>query len=106
MSTWIGFLIECAVKGSIVLALAALAAAWLRRGNAASRHLVWHISVVGLLALPIISAALPQGAHWAVLPRIGMDRIVAPTSHTDKNTGTDNGFISYTTSGSPAGSIS
>jgi HEAT repeat protein/beta-lactamase regulating signal transducer with metallopeptidase domain len=80
MHEWLPFLLDSALKGTIVLGLAGLAASWLRRGSAASRHLVWHVAVIGLLALPIISAALPARAHIAVLPRLSVDRFAPPVS--------------------------
>ncbi|MBI3866783.1 MAG: HEAT repeat domain-containing protein, partial [Planctomycetia bacterium] len=58
-------LVDSAVKGTALLALAAVAAMLLRRDSAATRHLVWLLAIVALLALPLLSAALPQ---WRVLP--------------------------------------
>jgi beta-lactamase regulating signal transducer with metallopeptidase domain len=52
--------IEIAVKGTLVLAIAAIAAGHMRRrASAASRHLVWSLAVVVLLVLPIASMTLP-----------------------------------------------
>jgi beta-lactamase regulating signal transducer with metallopeptidase domain len=52
--------IEIAVKSTLVLAVAAIAAGLMRRrGSAASRHLVWALAVVVLLVLPIASTTLP-----------------------------------------------
>jgi HEAT repeat protein/beta-lactamase regulating signal transducer with metallopeptidase domain len=95
MPVWLQFLLDSAVKGTIILGLAAVAASWLRRGSAASRHLVWHLAVIGLLALPVISAALPESAHLPVLPRIG--RVAQPASQPSN----DNGLISNATTGGP-----
>src|SRR5436189_56523 len=58
-------LVDSAVKGSALLALAAIAAIVLRRDSAATRHLVWLLTMVALLAVPVLSAMLPQ---WRVLP--------------------------------------
>lgn len=58
-------LIDSAVKGSLLLALAAIVAACLRRDSAATRHLVWLLAIVALVATPLLSASLPQ---WRVLP--------------------------------------
>src|SRR3954469_23411299 len=52
-------LADTAVKGSLVLAIAAAAAWMLRRRSAAARHLVWTAAATALLALPFLSATLP-----------------------------------------------
>jgi beta-lactamase regulating signal transducer with metallopeptidase domain len=52
--------IEIAVKSTLVLAVAAVAAGFMRRrASAASRHLAWSLAVVVLLLLPIASTTLP-----------------------------------------------
>jgi len=62
--------IEAAFKTSFLLAAAAATNALLsRRTSAASRHLVWTLAVVGLLLLPILSAALPR---WEIPVRIAI----------------------------------
>ena len=58
-------LVDSAVKGTVLLALAAVAALILRRDSAATRHLVWMLAIVALLVVPLLSAMLPQ---WRVLP--------------------------------------
>jgi hypothetical protein len=45
--------------------LAGALAILLRRDSAATRHLVWLLAIVALLAVPLLSAMLPQ---WRVLP--------------------------------------
>src|SRR5262245_47159852 len=51
--------VDAAVRGTILL-VAACALAWLvRRSAAAVRHGVWALTVVGLLALPVLSLTLP-----------------------------------------------
>ena len=58
-------LVDSAVKGTVLLAFAAVAALVLRRDSAATRHLVWLLAIVAMLAVPVLSAMLPQ---WRVLP--------------------------------------
>ncbi|HKV11237.1 MAG TPA: M56 family metallopeptidase [Thermoanaerobaculia bacterium] len=60
---WFAALLDASAKG-LALCLAALAvAATLRRASAATRHLVWRIAFVGLLALPVVAALTPA---WRV----------------------------------------
>ncbi len=66
-------LLDAAVKGLAVLAVAAAATLALRRGSAALRHLVWSLSVLGLLCIPVLSVTLPQWRvpllpSWAAVP--------------------------------------
>src|SRR5215212_8362134 len=58
-------LLDSAVKGTALLVLAAIAAVILRRDSAATRHLVWLLAISAMLAVPVLSAVLPQ---WRVLP--------------------------------------
>lgn len=58
-------LVDSAIKGTALLVLAAIAAMILRRDSAATRHLVWLLAIVAMLAVPVLSAMLPQ---WRVLP--------------------------------------
>ena len=66
MSSAIPTLADVALKGAVLLALAGLATTALWRASAALRHLVWSLTMAGLLALPVLSALLPQ---WRVLPQ-------------------------------------
>lgn len=59
-------LVDSAVKGTALLVLAAIVAIILRRDSAATRHLVWLLAIVAMLAVPVLSAMLPE---WRVLPR-------------------------------------
>ncbi len=58
-------LAESAARGAAVLLVAAVAALALRRDSAATRHLVWRLAIVAMLAVPVLSALLPE---WRVLP--------------------------------------
>ncbi|HET9532715.1 MAG TPA: HEAT repeat domain-containing protein [Blastocatellia bacterium] len=68
-SHWFGLLFDLAIKGAVILAVAALTSVALRRASAAVRHLVWNLALVSLLALPALSLVLPAW-NVAVLPRL------------------------------------
>ncbi|HEX2091712.1 MAG TPA: M56 family metallopeptidase [Longimicrobiaceae bacterium] len=53
------FVAGVVVKGTLLLLAAGAASLVLRRASAAARHLVWSLAVVGLLALPVLSLAVP-----------------------------------------------
>ena len=79
MSSAIPTLADVALKGAVLLALAGLATAALWRASAAVRHLVWSLTMAGLLALPLLSALLPQ---WRVLPQWSHVRTAAASAVT------------------------
>lgn len=54
------FLLSAALKSTVVLGLAALAALWLRRGSAAARHMAWQLGLVAAVALPLVSLVTPR----------------------------------------------
>jgi len=56
-------IIDIVLKASVVLTMAALVAAALRRASASTRHFVWTLGMLGALAAPLLSAALPR---WEV----------------------------------------
>ncbi|HEU0055400.1 MAG TPA: M56 family metallopeptidase, partial [Longimicrobium sp.] len=56
-------LADVALKGVLIVALAALAAVALRHASAAARHLVWTLACAGLLLLPLLAWTLPA---WRV----------------------------------------
>ncbi len=58
-------LLDAAVKGTVVLLAAGLAAGALRRSSASVRHAVWLLGLCGALVVPVLSVTLP-GLH--VLP--------------------------------------
>jgi len=63
--------VNAALKSSAIFGLAWLGATLLRHRSAAARHLVWTAAAAAVIALPILSIALP-GLHvagaWASLP--------------------------------------
>ncbi|MHC4718789.1 MAG: hypothetical protein ACYS5V_17635 [Planctomycetota bacterium] len=59
----VSILLDVTIKGLVILAAAGGMAALLRRRSAAARHMVWSVAAACLLALPILSTALP---HWNV----------------------------------------
>jgi hypothetical protein len=59
-------LLSWLIKASVVVVVAALVqAALARRMSAAMRHLVWALTMVGLLLIPALSFTLPA---WQVVP--------------------------------------
>ena len=58
-------LLDAAIKGTVLLAVALCVVPAMRRASAAARHLVLTVAMLGLLALPALSTLLPA---WRVLP--------------------------------------
>lgn len=56
---WLAVLADVFLKGSIILLSASLLIATMRRSSAASRHLVWSLSIGSLLVLPLFSVFSP-----------------------------------------------
>ena len=56
----IQLLLDTFIKSAVILSAAGLLAVSLRRASAASRHLVWSVAMASLLALPLLSVALPS----------------------------------------------
>jgi beta-lactamase regulating signal transducer with metallopeptidase domain len=55
----LAILLDAFLKGSVLLIMALLLSLLLRRAAAATRHLVWNLALISLLALPILSFMLP-----------------------------------------------
>ncbi|MEO8192734.1 MAG: M56 family metallopeptidase [Gemmatimonadales bacterium] len=55
-----GLLIDTALKGSVLIAAAAIVAYLLRDRSAAARHAAWSAAVIGHLALPVLTLLMPQ----------------------------------------------
>ena len=62
---WMALLLDAGVKGFVILGVAGIVTFGMRRTSAAARHLAWSLGVVGVLALPVLSVALPG---WQVMP--------------------------------------
>ena len=56
---WLMLLFDTAVKSLLLLSIAATVTWAIRRRSAAMRHMVWTLSIIGLLCLPVLSTALP-----------------------------------------------
>src|SRR5258708_2236681 len=54
------FMLDCAVKATLVLALAILAALASRRASASIRYALWTCAMAALLILPVASWLLPE----------------------------------------------
>ena len=63
MSPSLSGLIEIALRAGAVLAIAAVVAFALRRRSAELRHAVWLASLIGITALPVVTASVPT---WPV----------------------------------------
>jgi TonB family protein len=68
---WLSLLADGALKGSVILAAAAVAARLMRRQAAALRHLVWAAAVVSLLALPVVHRFMPAW-HNGVYEKVAL----------------------------------
>jgi beta-lactamase regulating signal transducer with metallopeptidase domain len=66
-----------ALKLTILFAVAALVSIGLRRGRAATRHLVWGLALAGALALPALATVSPR-VEVAVLPVETLPSIETP----------------------------
>ena len=56
---WTPILLGIALKATLVLLAAGALHVALLRSSAAARHLIWHIALAGLLAIPVLSLLLP-----------------------------------------------
>ena len=64
--TGLTLLIDAALRGTLVLLAASLLVISMRRGSAASRHLIWQLALLAVLALPVVKLVSPL--RLAVLP--------------------------------------
>jgi len=58
-SAWTAMAASAAIKSTVILAAAWLAAKCLRRRAAATRHLVWMVALAAIVAVLVLSVALP-----------------------------------------------
>ena len=69
--------VDSALKGAFLMSAALLSALLLWRASAATRHLVWLVAVLALLAIPLLSLVLPG---WRVLPAWAVPPAVAASA--------------------------
>jgi beta-lactamase regulating signal transducer with metallopeptidase domain len=62
-NTWLEALLSVSAKGLLIVMIAAGLSFALRKASAASRHLVWSLALLSLLALPVLTFGLPS---WRV----------------------------------------
>ncbi len=65
MTALLPVLVDSAIKGTLLLVLAAACVLVYRGSSASTRHLVWLSALMGLLMMPLLSFALPK---WRILP--------------------------------------
>ena len=79
-----GILADTALKGLVLIAIAAIASYFLRKRSAASRHAVWTAAVIGHLALPVFGAVVPD---WRIplvaTPKWAEAPVATPTPDAD-----------------------
>jgi beta-lactamase regulating signal transducer with metallopeptidase domain len=57
---WTTLALDATARATLLLAVAWVACAALRRASASARHLVWTLSLTGALAMPLLVLALPK----------------------------------------------
>jgi uncharacterized protein (TIGR03067 family) len=68
-----------AIKSSLIVACGALVAGLMRRASPASRHLVWTVTLAGVLVLPVVESAMPVW-HVPVLPAPSASAVAPATT--------------------------
>src|SRR3979409_403170 len=74
-AAWFSILMSAALKSTVVLGVAWIAAFLLRGRSAAARHLVWTAAAAAVLALPFLSVSLPilpVPAASSLVPNVGV----------------------------------
>src|SRR5258708_6330319 len=84
-SAWFAMCVGVALKSTIVLGAAWIAAFLLRGRSAAARHLVWTAAAAAVLALPLLSVSLPALPVSAsgLVPDVGVLFRTTATAHPD-----------------------
>ncbi len=62
---WLNILGDVSLKALVILLVACAAQVGWRGGSAAARHLAWSLVLCGVLALPLLTFALPE---WRIAP--------------------------------------
>ena len=91
MNSWFVLMLTLFVKGTLILTATGLLVYVLRRSSAGARYSAWCAGLLSLLALPVLSALLPQwqtglfsansrtgSAGWPRCNAIVVSRFVAP----------------------------
>src|SRR5688500_14907486 len=74
---------ETLIKATVLLAVVAVAAYLMRRSSAALRHLLWTLAIVGLVALPVLTAVVPF--RLPILPSANAPGASRPVVQPDLN---------------------
>src|SRR5262245_60415691 len=69
VSRWLPSLADAALKGVVVILMAALLASLYRRRSAAVRHGIWAAALAAQLAIPLLARSLPR-LHLPMLPAL------------------------------------
>ncbi len=72
-------LVDGALKGGVLVLVAAIAAYLLRNRSAAARHAVWTAAVIGHLAIPVLAVLLPQW-RMPILPEASWMRTASAST--------------------------
>src|SRR5262249_19749663 len=81
--------LDALIKSAVILSVAGLLAASLRKASAASRHLVWGVAMASLLALPALSFALPS---WRIAALPSLATIISVENGSRNPSGFGAGF--------------
>lgn len=83
------FVIDIALKGALILAVATAVAPLFRRASAAARHMLWTLALASVASLPLLKAGLPEwtppgsdvlaGATGFTIPHAAVPADVAPS---------------------------
>ncbi len=82
---WLELMAQATARGALLLAAAGAATVLLRGASAATRHLVWSLAFLGLLALPVLPrllpalrVRLPEAARTVLAPPLPAPEAVLP----------------------------